>query len=274
MANESESEKSPLEILVQSAREGVKYRDLCQELVARIGARELQVRRSPKEALKETRNSLHQIAGAYLACRPRYDRWLETFTAARASENSDDWPETCARMMRLHASTAERLPYVSEFYAALFDGLPPVRSVLDLACGFNPLAISQMPLAPNAAYYALDIYGDMMRFFADYFTLAQINGTAQTADVAAGTEFPETDIALILKFLPVLEQQERGSSLRFLQNIPAKILIVSFPTRTLAGYHKGMAESYESRFFTLIAAENWNIERFEFPGELCFRVAK
>ena len=263
-----------LETLVAAAQETAKYRTLCPELIARIGARELQIRRNPREALKETKNALHQIAGAYLSCRPRYDRWLETLTLARASENSNEWPETCARMMRLHASTEERLPVLSEFYAALFADLPPVHSVLDLACGFNPLALSAMPLAPGFTYHAFDLYADMMDFFRSYFTLAEINGTAQTADVAAMTDFPETDIALILKFLPVLEQQERGSSLRFLQNIPAKTLLVTFPTRTLAGYHKGMAESYESRFTALVAAENWRVKRFEFPGELCFRVAK
>lgn len=263
-----------LDTLVRAARESAKYREICLELVTRIATRELQIRRNPKEALKETRNALHQIAGAYLSCRPRYDRWLETLTLARASENPNEWPETCARMMRLHAPTSERLPYLAEFYATLFDGLPPVHSVLDLACGFNPLALSLMPLAPDSSYFALDIYADMTQFFTDYFLLYEIKGTAQTADVAALTEFPKTDMALILKFLPVLEQQERGSSLRFLQAIPAKTLIVSFPTRTLAGYNKGMAESYESRFMALVAAEKWNIERFEFPGELCFRVSK
>ena len=269
----SETENG-VETLLQAARESAKYREICPDLIRRIAARELNIRRHSREALKETRNALHQIAGAYLSCRPRYDRWLETLALTRASENSMEWPETCARMMRLHASTSERLPYLAEFYAALFDGLPPVHSVLDLACGFNPLAISLMPLPPGFSYFALDIYADLTRFYIDYFALAEINGTAQTADVAALTEFPAADVALILKFLPVLEQQERASSLRFLQSIPAKTLLVSFPTRTLAGYNKGMAESYESRFLALIAAENWRIERFEFPGELCFRLTK
>ena len=205
-------QETEVEILVKSARESAKYREICPELVTRIAARELKVRKHPREALKETRNSLHQIAGAYLSCRPRYDRWLETLALARASENPADWSETCARMMRLHASTSERLPYLAEFYATLFNGLPPVRSVLDLACGFNPLSLSLMPLAPDFSYFALDIYADMTAFFTDYFALAEINGMAQTADVAALTEFPETDLALILKFLPVLEQQERAQA--------------------------------------------------------------
>ncbi len=273
MASEMEN-KTELETLVRLAQESAKHREICPELVTRIATRELKIRKHPREALKETKNALHQIAGAYLSCRPRYDRWLETLTLARASENPNEWRETCARMMRLHASTSERLPYLAEFYATLLDGLPPVRSALDLACGFNPLAVSFMPLAPKFSYFALDIYAGLTQFFTNYFALAEINGVAQTTDVAALTEFPATDIALILKFLPVLEQQERGASLRFLQSVPAKVLLVSFPTRTLAGYNKGMAESYESRFLALIAAENWKVERFEFPGELCFRVSK
>ena len=263
-----------LETLVAAAQETAKYREICPDLIARIGARELLRRRHAREALKETKNALHQIAGAYLACRPRYDRWLETLTAARAAENPNEWPETCARMMRLHASTEERLPVLVDFYAALFDGLPPVHSVLDLACGFNPLAIHSMPFAADFTYHALDLYADMMRLFTDYFALAEIDGTARCADVAAMTQFPATDLAFLFKFLPVLEQQEKGASLRLLQAIPAKTLLISFPTRTLSGRGVGMAAHYEAWFRDLIMTENWKLERFEFPGELCFRVSK
>ena len=74
-------QETEIETLVRSARENAKYREICPELVTRIATRELKIRKHPREALKETRNALHQIAGAYLSCRPRYDRWLETLDA-------------------------------------------------------------------------------------------------------------------------------------------------------------------------------------------------
>ena len=251
-----------------------KYRDLCPELIARVGRQELQARRSPKDALKETKNALHQIAGAYLAARPRYADWLTRISDAQQADNAETFPEVCRQILRLHASTNERLPLLNTFYANLFAGLPPVRSVLDLACGLNPLAAFAMPLAPDAVYHAFDIYGDMMDFLTRCFALTDLRGQAYTADVAAKTDFPAADVALVLKFLPVLEQQSRNTALHFLHSLPAPVLLVSFPTRTLGGHGRGMTAHYETRFMALIAAENWHTERFIFPGELVFRVTK
>ena len=82
------------------------------------------------------------------------------------------------------------------------------------------------------------------------------------------------DVALVLKALPVLEQAERDASLRLLRALDAAYIVVSFPTRSLGGRGKGMAEHYETRFRKLIAEEAWRVRPVEFPGELCFVLKK
>ena len=102
------------------------------------------------------------MAGAYLSAPPNYNSWLERLAAA---QNSDERREVCRALMQTHASTRERLPIIDEFYRVSLAEIAPVRSVLDLACGLNPLAIPFMPLAENAAYYACDLYTDQAEFF-------------------------------------------------------------------------------------------------------------
>ena len=68
--------------------------------------------------------------------------------------------------------------------------LPPIRSVLDVACGLNPLAIPWMPLAPDVHYYACDIYADMIAFLNGFFQIAGIDGQAQACDLVSDAAAP------------------------------------------------------------------------------------
>jgi len=152
--------------------------------------------------------------------------------------------------------------------------MPLIRSVLDVACGLNPLAQPWMPLAPGAAYYACDIYADMIAFLNDYFRLTGVPGQAQVCDLVADPPRQPVDLALVLKALPPLELLEKRAGLNLLRALNAKYLLVSFPARSLGGRDKGMVEHYAGRFLTVAEAEDWPVERFEFATELAFRVQK
>ena len=54
------------------------------------------------------------------------------------------------------------------------------------------------------------------------------------------------DVAFLLKMLPSLEQQEKGSSARLLGALRAPFVVVSFPTESLGGREKGMRVHYAS----------------------------
>jgi len=257
-----------LEQLVQAVQESAKYREVCEDLIRRLGARELERRRNLKEAIKETKNTLHQVAGAYLDHTPRYTEGLARLTADPTDRDA------LASLMQQHASTRERLPYLDDFYSALFAALPPIHSILDLASGLNPLAQPWMGLPPEVRYDAYDLYGDMMAFLDAYFCLSGRNGAAHVCDVIAHPPSQPADLALILKFLPVLEQTDRGLTLDWLRRLQVRYLLITFPTRSLGGRGKGMAENYENRFHELLQQTDWTAERFAFPNELAFLVRK
>lgn len=267
------SEGAPIDALVAEVLASAKYRAVSPELVADLARRELAAHRSRKEAVKAVKNRLHQVAGAYFDARPDYGVWLGDLEAARAA-GGPALHDTCLRLMARHASTRERLPILDRFYAEALAGLPPPRSVVDVACGLGPLALPWMPLAPGASYYACDIYADLAAFLGGFFALAGVPGRAEVCDLVRGAPQQPADLALALKVLPVLEQLDRAAPLRLLRGLEAPAILVSFPARSLGGRAKGMVENYERRFRELVAGERWQVQRFAFPSELAFLVLK
>lgn len=277
-----------LDTLVAEIQASAKYRHVCPDLIRRLGAKELGAKRSLKEAVKETKNTLHQIGGAFLDRPPHYASWREQLKQAADMPpvlssppsflSSSVFPQSlkpvCVNIMESHASTRERLSLLETFYAQTLARVAPVRSILDVCCGLNPLALPWMPLAPDAAYHACDIYGDMMAFHNDFFAIAGVAGHAQTWDAAHTPPTQSAHVALLLKALPPLEQTNKAAALHLLRSLQAEHILVSFPTRTLGGKDKNMGAHYETRFRALIAEEPWHIERHEFTNELCFLVSK
>src|SRR5215211_7360829 len=68
--------------LIQAVQSSQKYASINEAMIRSIGLRELAARRNLKEAIKATKNKLHQVAGAYLDARLPYDQWLELLGSA------------------------------------------------------------------------------------------------------------------------------------------------------------------------------------------------
>lgn len=261
-----------LDALVAEVLASPKYRMVSAELVRRIGARELQAHRRLKDAVKETRNKLHQVGGSYQGVRPEYARWAEELRGARGDEGA--WRAASLAIMQHHASTRERAPILDRFYAAIFAEVPGAARVLDLACGLNPLALPWMPVGAGATYLACDIYGDMVAFVGEYLQIAGVAGRAWVCDLVGGAPVEQADLVLALKLIPVLEQVEKGAGLRLLRGLDAPAILVSFPAQSLGGRQRGMEAHYTQLFERLVAGESWGITRLSFPSELAFLIRK
>lgn len=263
-----------LDQLVTTVTQSSKYRCIAPDLVRRIGAVELAKRPNLKTAVKATKNKLHQIGGAYFTRPIDYDRAL---AALSATNSPDALRAACTEVMALHASTQERLPILPDFYDTIFGALPPIRSVLDVACGLNPLARAWMPLPDDAVYHACDIYGDMINFLNAAFPLLGVNGRAEQRDIVGNPPQTPVDLALVLKTLPVLAQVEAAAVPRLLDTLRARHLLITFPVASLGGRGKGMVETYSRQFEGWVDGRSgngrsWQVQRFEFATELAFLV--
>lgn len=256
--------------LVTAVLQSPKYAHITPTLVRRIAERELANRRSYKEALKATKNKLHQVGGAYWEGRPDWAAALARLQAAQ--DDPAALRAVCRELMGQHASTRERLPILAEFYNTVLADLPPVRSVLDVACGLNPLALPWMGLPPGVVYTAVDIYGDMMAFLQQVWPLLGVQGQALWQDIVGQPVTQPVELALVLKTLPCLEQGEKGAAARLLDGIQARYLLVTYPAQSLGGRGKGMVANYTEQFMALANGRNWVIRRYEFSTELAFWV--
>lgn len=255
-----------LDEIVAAVRKSAKYAQVSEALIHEIGAAELRKRASLKEAIKATKNKLHQAGGMFVEEKARYDEWLVSLNENALSK------EVLRSIMAHHASTRERLSILDAFYETIFAGLPPIHSVLDVACGLNPLAIPWMKLAPDATYHAIDIYADMMHFLGEAMKLLGVNGKAETRDVIHDCPTERVDVALVLKALPCLEQIDKRAGATLLDQLNARHIIVSYPTRTIGGHTIGMSAIYEAHFNALMANREWPFTRFAFANELVFRI--
>jgi 16S rRNA (guanine(1405)-N(7))-methyltransferase len=267
-------ERNQLDQLVNTVLRSSKYRNICEDLIKNIGNRELSKRKNLKIAIKSTKNKLHQIGGAYFLKKPDYDLWLRKLKAAKKSGNNEFFLETCAEIMGYHYSTRERLNVLNQFYARIFSLLPPVKSIMDVACGLHPLSIPWMPISATVKYYAFDIYKDLVEFLNGFMAIHGVQGYAEVRDVTLHPPEIYADLAFILNTIPCLEQVDKSAGLNILDSIKAEFLVVSFPARTLGGREKNMPRFYEARFNRLTQEKEWTIQRLEFQSELVFLIAK
>lgn len=259
-----------LQSLVAAVTASAKYRQVSPDLIAAVGRRELAIRSSWKEALKATKSKLHQVAGAYQDQKIDYNEALNDLNDASGS--AETFRETCRRIMGSHASTRERLSILDQFFEETLTSIGPICSVVDIACGLNPLAWSWMPLCIDVEYVAYDIYKDTMQFIAGFMQIAGINGHAEVRDVLSHPPEEAVDLALILKTLPCLEQLDKSAAFTLLDAVKARNLLISYPVRSLGGRRKGMVGHYDAHFAALATHYQWTYQRFEFSTELAFLV--
>jgi 16S rRNA (guanine(1405)-N(7))-methyltransferase len=260
--------------IVRGLRASRRYRSLAEPALLRVARWAVEAHAGPgrQSALKAAKRKLHQVYGAYLS--PSAVTVAERAAERIAAGNLDAAEQRglCLEVLRQHASTAERLLFLEQFYGDLLEGLPPVRSVLDLACGLNPFALPWMQLPAGTDYVALDVDERLARVFdrlGEAWPVA-LRGLAQ--DLAAGPPDVDADLVLLLKAIPCLEQQEPGAGRRLLQSLDAPAVVVSFPARSLGGREKGMRDTYDRMLRQMVGGSGRTVEVLSYPTETVYRL--
>jgi 16S rRNA (guanine(1405)-N(7))-methyltransferase len=262
------------DLLLQEVLSGSKYAHLHPGFVERICAQELAKGRSQKETVKAVRSKLHQAGAAYQEHGINYAQLKKQLAELGANPARVDLKIFCRTAMMFHASTSERLPILDDFFSQTLQEIAPIRSVLDLACGLNPLAIPWMPLTSDATYTAGDIYLDLVEFLNTFFQSIKMLGVARPLDLAVEIPQQPVHLALLLKTLPCMEQQVKDYGIRLLDTIQAEHLLVSFPIQSLGGRSKGMIAHYDEYLRQITVGRNWRIKRFDFSCELAYLISK
>ncbi len=205
--------------------------------------------------IKQIRAQLHKFYGQYRgrADAQRLHELVERLLAGRIVDQ-----HILRDILALNASTKERLSSYDQLYEKLFQvtGISTTRplTIIDLGCGLNPFSIPWLyaggPMA-KLRYYAYDLNEDevaLLGEFFDYLHSAHRNfkGKAEVLDARHLEElldFPKADLCFLWKMTDVLD---RGKGHRateaVINSVPARWVIVSFPTKTLSGQRMNFPE--------------------------------
>jgi 16S rRNA (guanine(1405)-N(7))-methyltransferase len=244
-----------------------RYRDVDPALLHRLAAEELPRSRNDDDAVKRVKRRLHQAVGAFRAGSgpdQLADAWRGDLADAA-------FRAACADVMRAHASTRERAPWLDRFFAAIWDRTGVPGSLLDLGCGLNPLALSWMGIGA-ARFVAVDVDRRVLARVDEFLALVGQPHEVRAADLVTAVPEDPVDVALALKLVTTLDRQDAGAAARLLRGLRARHAVVSFTTRSLGGRGKGMERTYRDRLDRLVADAGRvsGVAEASVPNELVF----
>jgi 16S rRNA (guanine(1405)-N(7))-methyltransferase len=250
-------------------RRSAKYGTLCEDTLLRMSDWAAGRHSTLKAATKAAKRKLHQVYGAYWAPADA-GRIEELLSSLPARPKPEELRAVCREILAGHTSTAERLPVMDGLYEELFAATGTPSVVVDLACGLHPFALPWMPLAEDAEYFAFDIDHRLVDLVNDFLERLGHPPTATCLDLLVSVPEAPADVAFLLKSLPCLERQSAGASLRLLRQLRARRAVVSFPSKTLGGRDKGMADNYRNFVSTLSGELGAAVTVIEHPSEVFY----
>ncbi|MBN2257318.1 MAG: hypothetical protein JW704_05790 [Anaerolineaceae bacterium] len=239
-------------------------RDLAVKALARQPSRHL--------ALKSMRRKLHQITAPYLGD-PDYGQATHEMHALFQEGDPDAIQKFCRMIMASHVSTRERLLVLDGFYLRLFDEHGVPESIIDLACGLNPLSLRWMGLGKKARYRAYDIHAPRVAFLNAFFQMEGVAGQAFIQDILVNPPLHTADAAFLFKEAHRFEERETGCNRDLWRALKVKIIYVSLPPLSMTGRHD-LTGKNRKLIERIIAGQSWRVNEINFPNEQVFVIEK
>jgi ribosomal protein RSM22 (predicted rRNA methylase) len=172
-------------------------------------------------------------------------------------------------LLATHASTAERLPHYGELKRKIA-ALKP-KSILDLGCGLNPVALA----ISEVTYHAADINSGDLELVKKHFQKNKLPGSTFVFDLQHQplSELPKADLILLFKVIDLIDRK-KGHKVteHLLTTLNYKHLLISFPKIKLSG--KPM--KYPERCWLTLMLNRLDLEheRFTLGNELFYLITK
>ncbi len=218
--------------------------------------KQLKKKKIYNEFFKKSRSEARRIYGMFFD--KNYNKKEVYLQEYEKTKNS----ELLNKILELHKSSRERLDFYETFYNEIFKKIGKVETILDLGCGFNPFSYNL--LNQKTKHYCVEISEDTVKFINLFFKIEGIKGKAFKIDLVKNHEkikMFKTDVCLALKLFDSLEERKRHITKRIINEINAKVLVASFPTKSLGGrreIQKNKRAWFEKNFenFSTIDFEN------------------
>jgi len=217
-----------------------------------------------KNLIKKIRAELRDVYGVYAT--------KETKIRKECLKNRD-----YNTILKSHLSTKERLPIYPSLYKKIWEITGKPKSILDLACGMNPFSLQYMGIK-KVKYLATELSKEDCSFLNKFFRQENINGKAKAVNLLEINEknifekFPEFDVAFLFKFLDNSIIKNRRTAELLLKRIPARWIVVSFPTKTIG--QKEMKNANREWIKKLCEKFGYGVKTLKFEGEIFYIIKK
>jgi hypothetical protein len=222
-----------------------------------------------KKIVKEVRDELRIVYGSFLT---------KDFPKIK-DKNLNLSKDKINTYLETHKSTKERINYYQQIYSNIFNWYKP-QKIADIACGLNPLTypLIEKELGYSPKYFASDLSYDDMQFLNNFFKQNNIKGIAKNYDITNLTiledkTFQDSDLIFLFKALDSFEHVKKNISKTLLGKIPAKKIVISFPTKSLIAKTNFKIEK-RNWLFNFINKKNWTYQTFEVENEIFILLEK
>ena len=222
--------------------------------------------------MKLAKKKLHEVSAFYLGD-PDYDKAENELGKAFKTGQEDKIKQACTNIMQANLSTRERLQILDEYYSKIFKITGQPESIIDAACGLNPLSFPWMGLPKSIKYYAYEIHQRRADFLNYFFSLQGIKPLVKTQDVLINYPQEKADVALLLKMVHCFEKRKHNCTLPFLEALKTKFIVVSFPKENISKT-KSLTKIYRDLFYNIVKNKSWEIEEIQFSNEQVFCIKK
>lgn len=245
-----------------------KYISLSKDTIMRIVLDSSRRFSKSKDIEDASRKKLHQIYAAYLI-KSNKDifKLIDNFNIEPF--NSNNFKLLCLEVLGTHNSTKERLNFIGDFYIKIKEKVSNLHRVIDLGCGLNPFSYPWIQSAfGDIEYIGYDINKEATTKIDSLFQNLNLPVHLYYNDLFDSIpEHTESDVVMLLKILPCLEQQEKGISEKILNSIKSKTFIISFPSLSLGGKQKGMKENYNNFIDSILTPNTVEYSFIDFFNE-------
>lgn len=250
-----------------------KYESLSipPETVHKLIEQEAPLFRSAKETEKAVREKLHQIIAPYLGDPDYAAEEAALLEAAASGETAlNDW---CLKLLAIHSSSRERISVMAEFYRRILEVIGKPRTILDLACAYDPFSFPWMGLSKETAFHAYDLVTPRVGLINSYFKANGMQPLAEVRDILLDPPQITADAAFFFKEAHRFESRKKGCNREFWKALKVEYIVVTLPAENLTGQHQ-MRERQRSLIEKNTEGCGWTVSESEVSGEMIFIIKK
>ena len=229
--------------VLESIKTSKNYKDICDKTIEKLVEQESPKYKKNKDIEQSIRTKLHLWAKMFFCDFNKSKKTLEN------GENTDR--DFYLQVIKRHCSTTERYEFLEEFFDDILSCCGKIDSIVDIGCGFNPLAYICFAKEHAKNYFAYDIVGECIDFLNLCFKDLKKDYLAEVLDASCDTPNKSVDVAFLFKILPLLEQQKQGKAKELVNTLNAKKIVVTYPTKTLGGKNVGMYNKYREDLMSI-----------------------